>query len=169
MPTKIIAARRQPPNLRRILSLSKKRDQYTEETPKEGQRFNRCTDKRCKTCPASIEEGTITTLNGTLLTRTHAMNCKSKDLVYMIICSGCGGEYIGETGRTLSERMNLHRSHIGSVANGNLKVSKHIRRCASNLDTKFKIFPLYKCDKGSHTYREVVEQGFRDLVRPSLH
>ena len=169
MPTTLIAARRQPPNLRRILSLSKKRDQYIEQNEAGGQPFTRCEDKRCKTCPASIQEGNFTTQNGTVLTRKHAMSCKSKDLIYMIICNGCGGEYIGETGRTLSERMNLHRSHISCIENGKLQVSKHIRTCASNLETKFKIFPFFKCNKGSHYHREVVEQEFRELVRPGLH
>eukprot|EP00116_Pleurobrachia_bachei_P002860 sb/3463122/ len=173
MPDKIIAARKQPPNLKRILSLSKKRDQNsqigrteTNITTGLGKPFIPCKDKRCKTCPASITEGTYTTQNGTILERNQTMYCKSKDLIYLITCNGCRGEYIGETGNSLSNRMNLHRSHISSVTNGKLRVSKHIRECAIGLDEKFKIFAITKCDQGSHYYREEVEHDLLNKVLP---
>ena len=177
MPHKIIAARRQPPSLLRTLSLSKKMDQYTDlddtgGTSQDGARFNKCTDKRCQTCPVTITNSTYRCKNGTTLQRNSTMDCKSRDLVYMIICSNCENEYIGETGQTLNKRMNLHRSDIENINKPTkLQVSKHLKECAADLHTKFKfkIFPFHKCQKQSHYYREVLERDFRKLAAPSLH
>ena len=37
------------------------------------------------------------------------MNCKTPDLIYLLICKNSSGEYVGETGIQINERTNLHR------------------------------------------------------------
>ena len=37
------------------------------------------------------------------------ISCKTKDLVYAIICSNCGEFYVGETKTELRTRMTVHR------------------------------------------------------------
>ena len=37
-------------------------------------------------------------------------NCKSANVIYLITCTQCGKQYVGETKRALNERMNGHRS-----------------------------------------------------------
>ena len=37
-------------------------------------------------------------------------NCKSANVIYLITCTQCGKQYVGETKRAFNERMNGHRS-----------------------------------------------------------
>ena len=39
-------------------------------------------------------------------------NCESKNLIYVIVCSGCNKEYIGQTQTMLKERLSIYRQHI---------------------------------------------------------
>ena len=162
----IINARRQPPNLVRMLSLSKKRD-HTENLPNTNNTFTKCNSKQCIFCHENvISENTYTTKNGTVLKRKMPMDCKTMDLIYLLVCTKCEEEYLGETGCTISERTNLHRSQIKNEKYRKLKVSKHIHECGGD---KFKMFPFYKCTQQSHIYREEMEMKFRKLVCPKLH
>ena len=138
---KIIVARRQPPNLLRSLSLSVTRDQNQNYQLPKDSTFSKCTDPRCQFCQLVITSSTYTTKNGTLLKRNQPMCCKTMDLIYVLICQKCKGEYVGETGVTINERTNLHRSQIIHEKYRKLKVSQHIFHCSNGL---FNIFPYYK-------------------------
>lgn len=162
---KIITARRQPPNLSRILSLSKKRDHTLNSNIKPGS-YTPCKDSRCGTCPAVIKNRTLTTRNGTVLTRNADMNCKTRDLIYVVICKTCKKEYIGETGIETNRRMNLHRNQITNPDYRNLKVSQHIHVCGKD---EFEIYPFLKCYKNCNIYREEMELHIRNKVHPELH
>ena len=39
-------------------------------------------------------------------------NCESKNLIYVVICSGCKEEYIGKTQTMLKERLNTYRQDL---------------------------------------------------------
>ncbi|KAL5255370.1 hypothetical protein ACHWQZ_G014702 [Mnemiopsis leidyi] len=163
---KIIAARRQPPNLGRILSLNQTRDHTTSGNNKEGV-FTKCQDKRCKLCTLNvIPDKTYTTKNGTKLTRRTNMNCKTRDLIYMLICPTCKKEYIGETGIQLNSRMNLHRNQMNNPQYRILNVSKHLNYCGNN---NFKVFPFLKCHQNCYINREETEKHWRNIVQPELH
>ena len=142
---KIIVARRQPPNLLRSLSLSVTRDQNQNSQLPKDSTFSKCTDPRCQFCQLVITSSTYTTKNGTLLKRNQPMCCKTMDLIYVLICQKCKGEYVGETGVTINERTNLHRSQIIHEKYRKLKVSQHIFHCrkpTSRWSLKLKIFLL---------------------------
>ena len=162
---RLITARRQPPNLARILSLNQTRDHTLSINTKDGM-FTRCEDARCKLCENVITDKSYTTKNGTILKRNANMNCKSKDLIYVLICGTCNMEYIGETGIKLNERMNLHRSQMTNPRYRILNVSKHLNDCGNN---NFKVFPFLKCYKNCNIYREETEKHWRDIVQPGLH
>ena len=162
---KIITARRQPPNLLRILSLSKKRDHSTSTDENDG-KYIPCKDPRCETCPAVIKAKTYVTKNETVLKRNAKMSCKSRDLLYLLICKTCRGEYCGETGVYLNLRTNLHRNQIEDSLYRKMKVSHHIHRCGKD---DFEIFPFLKFDKNCHIYREEMEKHFREIIKPKLH
>ena len=129
-------------------------------------KFTKCTDKRCEFCKIVLDQDSYTTKNGYTLTRNYKMTCKSRDLIYLIICEGCYEEYLGETGCQINERTNLHRNQIETPKYAQIKASKHIHECGNN---KFKIFPFHKCFKQCHIYREEFEQKYRKLVQPKLH
>ena len=69
----------------------------------------KCTDKRCMTCPSLIEGTSFTFKNGQTFTVMQDISCKTKNLVYAIICSNCGEFYVGETKTELRTRMTVHR------------------------------------------------------------
>ena len=163
---KIIVARRQPPNLLLSLSLSVTRDQNQNSQLPKDSTFSKCTDPRCQFCQLVITSSTYTTKNGTLLKRNQPMCCKTMDLIYVLICQKCKGEYVGETGVAINERTNLHRSQIIHEKYRKLKVSQHIFHCSNGL---FNIFPYYKCFKQCHIYREQQELRIRKLIDPNLH
>ena len=164
---KIINARKQPLNLLRLLSLSKKRDHNLNELNNNNGEFIKCGNKQCLFCKDNaIVESTYTTKNGTTLKRNVNMTCKTMDLIYLLMCTGCREEYLGETGCTIAERTNLHRSQIKIETYRKLKVSKHVHNCSNG---QFKIFPFHKCSQQSHIYREEMEMRFRNLVNPKLH
>jgi ribosomal protein L31 len=50
---------------------------------------------RCMTCPSLIEGTSFTFKNGQTFTVMQDISCKTKNLVYAIICSNCGEFYVG--------------------------------------------------------------------------
>ena len=161
----IITARRQPPNLRRKLSLGKRNDHTSSQNSRPN--FVKCTDKRCTFCSnTAITDNIYSTRNNSILKRNKIIGCKTRDLLYLLICDRCKKEYVGETGCGINERTNLHRSQIKNEKYAILKVSKHVRNCGNK---EFKIFPFFKCNKNCHFYREALENKFRATVQPELH
>ena len=41
-----------------------------------------------------------------------AVDCQSSNLIYCINCDRCREQYIGETGKTLSQRFAQHRGYV---------------------------------------------------------
>ena len=69
------------------------------------------------------------------------MSCNSCNLIYVLICSGCNEEYIGETdGETkLRDRVGVYRQHINDTKYPMLEVKEHTQVCGKG---QFKIFPF---------------------------
>ena len=161
---RIITAKRQPPSLLRLLSLSVKRDHTLKVTRK--YEYSKCLDKRCMLCQQVILGQSYTTKTGKNIKCNSNMNCKTRDLIYLLICKNCKSEYVGETGTELNKRMNLHRNQIKNPDYRKLKVSRHISECGRN---EFLVFPFQKCSKSCNIYREELELKFRGKIKPSLH
>lgn len=86
--------------------------------------ITKCGVKRCKLC-AVIHEGPTFQSSTTLITYYIAenMSCYSRNTIYLITCTKCNIQYVGESGRTLRERFNNHRSDI--TLKKNTATSKH--------------------------------------------
>ena len=81
----------------------------------------RCNRRRCKTC-RFIKEGTTSyTFFATNEQKgiRHHITCSSSNLVYMIQCTKCRIQYIGETKRRLSDRFGEHRRAVHNVTSIN--------------------------------------------------
>ena len=89
--------------------------------------------------------------------------------IYVMRCTGCDEEYIGETGDSLRHRMTVHRQQIRNSNFRILHVSNHIATCARNCETPFKLFPLYKMKEADTTIRKMKESYFIDLFKPKLN
>ena len=66
----------------------------------------------------------------------------------MIVCAGCGSEYIGETG-ALCKRVTVHDQQIRDITTKMLQVSTHIDNCAQAKTSKYNIFPFIKMQTDS--------------------
>ena len=60
------------------------------------------------------------------------MGCDVNNLIYVMQCSGCGEEYIGETDDSLRHRMTVHGQQIRQTDVRILHVSSHIAKSARN-------------------------------------
>ena len=156
----IINSKRQPKNLKRILTKSKFDSQG--ETPG----VRKCRRSRCKTCPDLIEGTNITFNNGKKFLVKTNMTCISKNVVYSIICTKCNDFYIGQTKNELCTRMTVHRQQTKHEALRVLNVNKHIHSCAGG---KFQIFPLYHVNATNIHLLEEKELQLISALKPQLN
>ena len=83
---KLLQAKRQPPNLLRSLSLSLNRDhKNTPQSENNGNRFEKCNNKRYLLCKIAIDSPIYKTKNGTISKQNFKMISKSMDLIYLLI------------------------------------------------------------------------------------
>ena len=152
-PNTVIQSKRQPPNLKRLLTKARFDPQQNEE-PKV---VSPCEDKRCGTCKYIHSGPDITTKDGTKIYTNANMNCKSANLIYCIKCPNCNEIYIGQTGNTLAKRMTVHRQQVREEACRQIPLSAHIETCGGG---NFFIFPFFKMRQDSESLREIKERNF---------
>ena len=88
---KLITGKQQPTNLKKLLTKA--------EFSNEEVGAKKCQDLQCECCESFLlfKKYTFKNVNKTFTLKTM-MYCNSFDVIYVIICSGCLEEYIGETG-----------------------------------------------------------------------
>jgi hypothetical protein len=161
--TRIIKSRRQPPNLKKMLTTAKfSRNQMS------AHKVTKCGNKRCKCCDNITESETISLENGQTFQVRANMNCNSSNLLYIITCNGCKKQYIGETGDILRNRMRVHRQQIRDKNTRMLNVSEHIDQCAK-VFPYFSVFPFYKFTTDNVVFRHEKEQYFIRKYKPTLN
>jgi hypothetical protein len=152
----ILRSKRQPPNLKRLLTNSKL------DKPLCGT-VSKCEDSRCSLCHSIIEGSKFDFLNcGKTFVVKENMNCNTKFCIYAMKC-GCGKTYIGET-KDFRSRTTLHRQHIKE--NAQFEVSKHIFHCNGG---KFRIMPIYKMRNDDERERKNKESYFIKIFKPELN
>ena len=159
---KLIKSKRQPYNLKRLLTKAK----FTSNnTPK----VTKCNKPTCGLCIHLLEGHSFTFRCGKNFTIHENMSCDVKNVVYVMKCRGCGEEYIGETGNPLRQRVTIHNQQIRDPKTRMLKVSEHIANCAHALNPKYNIFPFYKMYSESTTLRRAKEKLFINTLKPKLN
>ena len=163
--TTVINSKRQPHNLKRILTRAKFSINHIQ-----GGSF-KCNDKRCGTCQ-NIEETTSIKITATdeIFQIRKPMNCKPKTVLYIITCKNCKAQYTGKTNTTLAKRTTVHRSQIKNKEYRKLGLSKHLEECNNKCEVKdmFSIVPFYKInDNESETL--VKEQYFTTRFKTTLN
>ena len=150
---KVVAAYKQPQNLRNLLCSARFGDVERPNQQKESLPpglFASCTDPRCNLCKSGyIQECTsfLCSNNKTWEIRCH-INCNSTNVIYYLVCNMCNAvTYNGKTWQKLRGRMNDHISKCGS-GKGSNKFDKHVHECGTkngNLKPPyFKIFAYMK-------------------------
>ena len=150
--TDLIVSRRQPKNLKQILTKA-------EFSANEG--VTKCNELRCGTCNIIITVDSLI-LKGKKKWTVHSpMSCLSRDVIYIIICSKCQDYYIGQT-QNLRNRLTLHKEQIKHEQYRHLPVSKHLHRCNNEM---LRIMPIYQCSNNNRIGRESKES---DIVGISI-
>ena len=158
--TKLVKSKRQPKNLKKILTCAK--FEMNDDSTLEG--VSRCKNKRCKICDILIEGRNFKFKHSASnFEIKRNLTCTSKNVVYVLQCDNCKEEYIGST-KQLNHRISLHKSNIKLPQNRILFVSRHIFDCSEG---NFKVMPIYQTD--DYSMITIKEQLFIDRYKPMLN
>ena len=92
--------------------------------------------------------------------------CESKNLIHVVIFSGCREEYIGQTQIMLKQRLSTYRQHIQQPELQQIDVEGHIRTRGGG---NFKIMPFFAIQKDSKILRESYKTYFIEKFKPPLN
>ena len=161
--TKQIKSKRQPANLKRMLTKARFDEQEQEHT------VSKCERSNCGLCPHLLEGNTFSFTNGKSFTIKTSMSCDVQNVIYVMRCCGCQKEYIGETGEFLRKRMTVHRQQIRDSNTRMLFVSEHIDTCAREKNPAFTVFPMLKLLTSNAVLRKEKEHSFIKIFKPPLN
>lgn len=136
-------------NLRDILTSSKVRSIPIQTTG-----CQPCYKPRCKVCVQMTTTTMVrSTANGFSLEIRGDFTCDTENVVYLLECSVCKLQYIGQTETAFRYRFNNHKAHVHSLPH--LPISRHVAATGH----KFESFSATILESGfaSHHDREVRE------------
>ena len=144
--TKLIVSCRQPKNLKKRLTQARFISEKIPNTK------TKCGETRCGTCKLLITGNSIKLRNNKVWQIKSPMNCKSREVIYIVVCSKYENLYVDQT-EHLRKRITLHKEQINHAYEEyrSLSVSKHIEICSGD---DFKIMPINQCDNSSRLTRE---------------
>ena len=157
----VIKSKRQPRNLKQILTRAK----FT-ETDESENKVTKCRRSNCGLCPYIIEASEYM-VNDKIIRVNTPMDCSVKNVVYMIQCRGCDEIYIGET-NDLRKRMTVHRQQIRDKSTRMIPLSGHIDDC-SKVEPKFLALPFHKIKDNKTIPRKQREKLFIRKFNPKLN
>ena len=121
----------------------------------------------CTLCKTLHEGPDLKLKSGKILKANARFECTSRNLVYAMICNGCGELYIGETGDTLRNRFACHRSQMALDYNeAPVPADPHVRICGKY---NYIIFPFYKPAKLDTIHRRTHESFWIKKLKPKLN
>ena len=87
-------------------------------------------------CPKINHDGhIISNTTGQKFTTMKNTNCQSSNIIYLINCSTCGIQYVGQTKKRLLTRFQGH--HFDIKNQNDTTVSRHLNKCPSSQPTGF--------------------------------
>jgi hypothetical protein len=155
---KILNSKRQPPNLKKMLTSAS-----FGKTERVGE-IKKCGDNKCILCTHLIEGKSFyfKSSNKHFYIKSN-MDCNTKYCIYAMLCPECGQSYIGET-KDFRLRTNLHRQHINQRSD--ILVSKHLHDCGGR---NCKIMPIFKMKTSSEEDRKQKESKYIKDFKPDLN
>ncbi|KAK6181863.1 hypothetical protein SNE40_009641 [Patella caerulea] len=88
------------------------------------------------------------------------MNCKSKNVIYALLCETCGKFYVGHT-EDPRKRVTLHREDMR-----HLRVSHHMAECNNG---NSKTIPMYALFNTKRQQWEMKEKELIEILQPDLN
>ena len=173
---------RRPKNLKDYLVREKcdyhPNEDGTEEEPLPP-RPNRCIHKPtkkhpvCEVCPKMDTSGKIKVNSTTTKETKTNIFCGSSNIVYCLECTCCGKRYIGETQRTLQERISEHIADVEHKRYEKSEVAFHFNKPGHKKDKDMKVYILefiyeHPLSKRANKLRKSIEwkwvQRLRTLI-----
>ena len=161
--SKIIKSKRQPPNLKKILTKAK----FAEQSSRTIQKVFKCKRANCALCDY-LAEGHSFNFKGKIFYAKETMSCDVKNVIYVLQCNGCKGYYIGQTGNNQRSRRTVHAQQIRDHSKRQLFLSEHTDICCRS-DPKFTKFPFFKMHSESISARLAKEKYFIKRFNPNFN
>ena len=170
---RIIAARRQPQNIRSMLF--RPRFDTNQSSVKGSVKPCKSDPNRkigpgqpCRCCDLIDECSSIRFHNSTEnFEIRHHFTCDSSNLLYALTCGNCGLNYIGQTERTVRDRCGDYRRAI-NTQKFTQGVHEHLHRCGKGV---FSITPFFKIKGQSKDHSTILayEDFFIKKFKPQLN
>lgn len=104
-----------------------------------------CNKPRCKVCAHMTTTRSVTSSASKYCLKINSdLCCDSENVIYMLECSLCNLQYIGQTALSFRLRFNNHRAHVTSLPH--LPLSKHVNVTGHSFD---------------HIKATILQSGFR--------
>jgi hypothetical protein len=102
---------------------------------------SKCFDKNCRSCFFIYDKDHLTLNNNIIIPLCGNVNCKSKNIVYIIICNLCNIFYVGETSLSLNKRFINHLNCIRKfkITNMNTEVGYHFNKINHKIENNLRI------------------------------
>ena len=110
-----MVAYKQPPNLGKQLIRTKlPQKQRKSSRIREQKGFFKCSKSNCRTCIYAEPTNEITSSNSkeVKVRIKQKIDCETSNVLYRIRCKKCNMEYVGETGRSVRDRISEHLGYI---------------------------------------------------------
>jgi len=131
--------------------------QILQELEQEAQpHVSKCKHPLCNCCKSIQENNTFTstTTKQTYSVET-SMNCNSSYIIYLITCTHCKLQYVGQTNRKLKDRLNDHKSNTRT--NKQTTVGIHFRSSPHDI-TNLQIIPIEQIEHNNQHQILIREQ-----------
>ena len=174
-------AYKRPPNIKDLLIRAKLHPERKKMLPRRRKMgFKRCQNKdRCRLCPyTGLAPGEVVgkvtiTHSGEVIPIKSALDCQTENLLYILLCTKCLKQYLGETSKTAEERCVGHLNTILQQCHVNTKtpVGQHFRAGGhSHSDVKFIPFEkIFSRDPFVRKARERMLINKHDLIEKGLN
>ena len=116
---------------------------------------------------ASLKIKSITLKTGVVVRANARIECKSRNVIYIIVCGGCLEFYVGETGDIIRIRFTVHRQHMKlNYVDAPVKADPHFRCCGHG---KYEVFPFFRPKYNNVIYRRAQEKRWINKLKPKLN
>ena len=98
-------------------------------------KFEHCTNKKCWVCATMVHNTSFTSsANGGLFEGSYefapgepeVLSCRTVNVIYLLQCTSCCAQYVGETVQQLRTRMSNHRATLQpDKEGGNFRLRQH--------------------------------------------
>ena len=152
-----MVAYRRPKSLKDILVRAKVPPPFKKRSKRLIKGMKKCS--KCNVCPYVQCSSVLKSSSDSYLVNIDSsVDCDTKNVIYLIECSKCTQQYVGQTGRSFKERI---REHLGYIRN--FKTSEptgsHFNLPGHNI-SMLKASIIEQCKFDSKMYRETREEFF---------